>query len=97
MSFKNYIPNQDQWESHFKNKKTITNFKKFYTLKPPKQIKNVESVTIVSPTAQGLSMAELEVKRKYEELLENNPFMGINTNNKRKKYQSTVRKRADKK
>ena len=73
-------------ESHFKNKKTITNFKKIYTLKPQKQIKNDESVTIVSPTAQSLSMAELEVKRKYEELLENNPFMGINTNNKRKKY-----------
>ena len=94
MSFKNYIPNQEQWDSHFQNKKTNANFKNFYTLKPAKK---PEIIQIVSPTAQGLSMAELEIKRKYEEMLETNPYMTIKSSNKRKKYQTAARKRGEKK
>ena len=68
---------------------------KFHTLKPEKMQTN-EKIELISPIAQGLSQAQLEIKRKYDELVKTNPEFDIKPSNKRKKSQSSISKRGRK-
>lgn len=99
MSFKPYISDQHSWTSYFSKSKGSTT-KHFYNLKsekaPPSS--NTEPMKLISPTAQGIQQAKMDLKRQYEELLEDNPELNtINTPAKKRKVQSTVRKRKDNK
>ena len=76
MSFKPYIANQEMWEKHFKINIKKGGLKKFHTLKPEKMQAN-EKIELISPIAQGLSQAQMEIKRKYDELIKTNPEFSI--------------------
>lgn len=94
MSFQPYIANQEMWENHFKINKN-SKHKKFQTINLNKQINN-EKIALISPIAQGISQAQLDIKRKYEELIKTNPELDIKPINKRKKNQSSSSKRGRK-
>lgn len=94
MSFKPYIPTQEIWDKHFSHTRTSGSPKSFHILKSAKLPENTDNVKIISSTAQGISQAQLEIKRQYEEMIGNNPEFSINTTNKKRKVQSTPRKRS---
>ena len=96
MSYVAYIPNNDQYKTHFTTAGIQRRHKDFYIVRPAKTGNGENSVITIAPTQSDVARAKADVQREREEHI-NEVFPAVSQYTQKRRRNNTSAKTTAKK